>query len=152
LTGNTGGTGATGLTGNTGGTGGTGATGQTGNTGNTGNTGANGLTVNSQTVSYTTLLSDAGKQILLPTGGGSGIAFTIDSNANVPYTLGTQIWFTNRSSNNLAIGINGSDTLLLAGGSGSTGTRTLSPNSVAVANKVQTTLWLIDTYMGTELI
>jgi hypothetical protein len=139
----------TGLTGGTGGTGGTGATGMTGMTGGTGNTGANGLTVNSQTGSYTTVLSDAGKQILFPVGSGIGVVYTIDSNANVPYALGTQIWFANRSSNNLSIAIT-ADTLILAGTT-TTGNRVLQPNSIAVAVKEQSTVWLIGTYIGTAL-
>jgi hypothetical protein len=170
-TGTTGGTGATGHTGNTGGTGGTGATGLTGNTGSggtgsTGSTGATGATgptggtggtggtgdtgatgtsssipQNVQPNNYTTVLSDAGECIFHPSTDNVVRTYTIDSNTNVPYLVGTLINFVNRSPANLIIGIN-SDTLILAGTT-STGPRTLVQNGSATAYKVEDTVWLI---------
>jgi hypothetical protein len=69
------------------------------------------------------------------------LTFTIDSNANVPYSIGTQIVFVNRAIATLSIAIN-SDTLILAGAV-STGTRTLMRNGVATALKVESTVWII---------
>ena len=70
--------------------------------------------------------------------------FTIDSNANVPYPIGTQLYFANRSAVNLSIAIN-ADTMFLAGTT-LTGTRSLAQNGIALAVKVETTVWIIGGY------
>lgn len=108
--------------------------------------GFRGIPINSQSGNYTTVAADAGKALLHPSGGGSGDTFTIDSNANVAYEVGTAITFINMDSNNLAIAIT-SDTMNLAG-AGTTGTRTLAQYGVATAIKVTSTGWLIS---GTNL-
>lgn len=95
----------------------------------------------SQSANYTCVLSDAGKQILHPNGGGSGDTFTIPANAAVAFEIGTAITFINRDSNNVSIAIT-TDTLILAGGT-STGTRTLAQNGIATVVKVEATVWLI---------
>lgn len=95
---------------------------------------------NSQSAAYTTVLSDAGKHILHPTADNNARTFTIDSNANVPYPVGTAITFVNQI-NTVTIAIT-SDTLTLAG-TGSTGSRTLAANGFATALKVTSTLWFI---------
>jgi hypothetical protein len=148
-TGNTGNTGAgnTGATGNTGGTGvgPTGPTGGTGNTGNTGNTGATGptnLPENSRSTAYTTVLGDAGGLLYHPASDANPRTFTIDSNANVAYTIGTTLTFVNMSASVLTIAIT-SDTMYLAG-IGTTGSRTLSQYGVATALKTGTTEWVIN--------
>lgn len=96
---------------------------------------------NSQSGNYTLTINDSGVEILHPSGAGAGDTFTIPSNASVPYKLGTELVFTNRDGNNLSIAIN-SDTLVLAGTT-TTGTRTLGSNGVAVARKIENTLWII---------
>lgn len=95
---------------------------------------------NSQSAAYTTVLSDAGKQIFHPTADNNARTFTIDSNANVPYPVGTAITFVNEI-NTVTIAIT-SDTLALAG-TATTGSRTLAANGVATAIKVTSTKWYI---------
>lgn len=95
---------------------------------------------NSQSAAYTTVIGDAQKHILHPTADNNARTFTIDSNANVPYPIGTCITFINQI-NTVTISIT-SDTLTLAG-SGSTGSRTLAANGIATAIKVGTTSWVI---------
>jgi hypothetical protein len=146
-TGRTGPTGPTGAQGNTGGTGGTGGTGATGNTGgtggtgNTGNTGPTNLPENSQSTNYTTVLADGGGLLYHPASDTNNRTFTIDSNANVAYAVGTTLTFVNMSANSLTIAIN-SDTLFLSN-SGSTGSRGLTQYGVATALKTGTTEWVI---------
>jgi len=135
------------VTGPTGPIGVTGPTGNTGSTGPTGMTGATGTTTevtqNSQSTAYTTVLSDAQKHILHPSADTTARTFTIDSNANVAYPIGTAITFVNQASAGvLTIAIT-SDTMRLAG-AGSTGSRTLAANGIATALKITSTEWIIN--------
>ena len=68
--------------------------------------------------------------------------FTIDSNANVAYPIGTAITFVNQNSAGVVTIAITSDTMRLAG-AGTTGSRTLSANGVATAIKVTSTEWII---------
>lgn len=95
---------------------------------------------NSKSAAYTTVLADAGKHILHPTADNNARTFTIDSNANVAYPIGTTITFVNQI-NTVTISIT-SDTLTLCP-AGTTGSRTLAANGVATAMKVSTTGWVI---------
>ena len=95
--------------------------------------------VNSQTSNYTAVLSDSGKALILTSG--SGITFTIPANGSVAYEVGTVLTFINMSSSSLTIAIT-SDTLYWAG-SGTTGSRTLTPYGVATAIKMTSTTWII---------
>lgn len=104
-----------------------------------------GIPQNSQSADYTTVLGDSGKHILHPLADNNPRTFTIDSNANVAYPIGTVIVFVNQV-NTLSIAIT-SDTMTLAGGS-STGTRTLAAYGIASALKTDTTGWII---AGTNL-
>jgi hypothetical protein len=98
------------------------------------------ITQNSQSGAYTTIASDAGKHILHPSSDNNARTFTIDSNANVPYPIGTSITFVNEV-NTLTIAIT-SDTLTFAS-VGTTGSRTLSANGIATALKIGSTSWII---------
>ncbi len=89
------------------------------------------LPVNSQSGNYTTVLTDVGKSIRHPSGGGAGDTFTIDSQANVAWPDGAAITFENRDSNALLIAIT-TDTLRWTTGGG-TGTRTLAQYGIATA-------------------
>lgn len=100
----------------------------------------NNVVQNSQSAAYTTVLADAGKHILHPTSDNNARTFTIDSNANVAYPVGTVITFVNQI-NTVTIAIT-SDTLTLAG-AGTTGSRTLAANGVATAMKIASTVWII---------
>lgn len=95
----------------------------------------------SKSADYTTVLTDSGKHIYHPVDDDNPRTFTIDSNANVPYGIGTAITFVNEI-NILDIDIAGGDTLTLMG-SGATGSRTLDASGMATALKVTETSWVI---------
>lgn len=95
----------------------------------------------SKSTAYTTVLADAGRHILHPTADNNPRTFTIDSNSNVAYPIGTTITFVNQI-NTVTIAIT-SDTLVLVG-VGSTGSRTLAANGMATALKIATTTWWIN--------
>lgn len=103
------------------------------------------ITQNSQSAAYTTVLADGGKHILHPTADNNARTFTIDSNANVAYPIGTAISFVNQI-NTVTIAIT-TDTMTLMG-SGATGSRTLAASGIATALKVAATSWVIS---GTNL-
>ncbi len=103
--------------------------------------GFRGIPQNSQSTAYTTVLADAGKQIYHPAGDANARTFTIDSNANVAYAIGTAITFVNMTSQVVTIAIT-SDTMYLAG-TGTTGSRSLAQYGIATAVKLTTTTWLI---------
>ena len=96
---------------------------------------------NSKSANYTTVLGDAGQFIYHPASDANARTFTIDSNANVAYVLGTVISFVNLSVNVLTIGIT-ADTMYLAG-PGTTGSRTLAQYGCCTALKTDATTWII---------
>lgn len=96
---------------------------------------------NSKSANYTTVIGDAGKHIFHPAADTNARTFTIDSNANVAYPVGTAITFVNMTANVVTIAIT-SDTMYLAG-AGTTGSRSLAQYGVATAVKITTTSWLI---------
>ena len=101
------------------------------------------MTENSQSAAYTTVLADAGKMIYHPSADTTARTWTIDSNANVAYTIGTCIsFFNDTSAGTVTIAIT-SDTLVLAG-AGTTGSRTLAASGLATACKMATTRWMIN--------
>jgi hypothetical protein len=99
------------------------------------------IPINSQSAAYTTVLADSGKTILHPSTDANARTFTIDSNANVPYALGTAITFINMTSQVVTIAIT-SDTMYLAG-PGTTGSRSLAQYGMATAVKLTSTTWII---------
>ena len=94
----------------------------------------------SKSAAYTTVLADSGYHILHPTADNIARTFTIDSNANVAYAIGTAITFVNQI-NTVTIAIT-TDTMTFLPGGG-TGSRTLAANGIATALKVSTTGWII---------
>ncbi len=98
------------------------------------------LPINSKSAAYTTVLADANEAIFHPSSDNNARTFTIDSNANVAYPVGTTLTFINEI-NTVTIAIT-SDTLTLYP-SGSTGSRTLAANGMATAVKVTSTKWAI---------
>lgn len=98
--------------------------------------------INSQSAAYTTVAADSGKVIYHPSTDANARTFTIDSNANVAYPVGTCITFINETSQVVTIAIT-SDTLVLAG-TGTTGSRSLAQYGVATATKVTSTRWYIN--------
>ncbi|MCK1681763.1 hypothetical protein IVA87_20680 [Bradyrhizobium sp. 147] len=99
-----------------------------------------GIPQSIKSASYTTVLADAQTHILHPASDNNPRTFTIDSNANVAYPIGTAITFINEI-NTVTIAIT-SDTLVQAG-SGLTGSRTLAANGMATAVKITATKWMI---------
>jgi hypothetical protein len=95
----------------------------------------------SKSAAYTTVLADAGKAIFHPSTDANARTFTIDSNANVAYPLGTVLTFINMTSQAVTIAIT-SDTMYLAG-TGTTGSRTLAQYGMASAIKMTSTTWII---------
>lgn len=98
--------------------------------------GYRGTIIQTKNSAYTTVLDDAG-QTLYHTSA-STHTWTIDSNANVAYPVGTFLRFENENGGgNVTIAIT-SDTLRWGS---STGSRTLAANGSAIAVKVATTTW-----------
>lgn len=97
---------------------------------------------NSQSTAYTTVAADSGKHILHPAADTTARTFTIDSNANVAYPIGTAITFVNEHGAGVVTIAITSDTMRLAG-AGTTGSRTLAADGVATAIKITSTSWII---------
>jgi hypothetical protein len=107
----------------------------------TNSVGFRNIPINSQSAAYTTVLTDSGKVIFHPSTDANARTFTIDSNANVAYPLGTALTFINMTSQVVTIAIT-SDTMYLAG-TGTTGSRSLAQYGVATAVKLTSTTWII---------
>ena len=86
--------------------------------------GYRGIPQQSKSADYTTVLLDAGKCIFHPSSDNNARTFTIDSNANVAFPIGTVIEFLNMAAASATIAIT-SDTLTLLP-AGTTGSRTLA--------------------------
>lgn len=95
-----------------------------------------GSPINTQNGTYTTVMSDRGKTIYHTSG--SAHTFTIDSNANVAYPIGTIINFENENAAGIVTLAITSDTLRWGS---STGSRSLAANSSASAKKMTATSW-----------
>jgi hypothetical protein len=99
------------------------------------------IPINSQSAAYTTVLADSGKVIFHPSTDANARTFTIDSNANVAYPIGTAITFINMTSQVVTIAIT-TDTMYLSS-AGTTGSRSLAQYGSATAIKMTSTTWLI---------
>lgn len=97
---------------------------------------------NSKSAAYTTVLTDGEKHIFHPAADTTARTFTIDSNANVAYPIGTAITFVNQNAAGVVTIAITSDTMRLAG-AGTTGSRTLTANGIATALKITSTEWII---------
>lgn len=98
---------------------------------------------NSKSADYTLVLSDSGKHIYHPSVDETARVWTIPSNSSVAYPVGTAITFDNDyGAGDITIAIT-SDTLVLIGIDGSTGSRTLASGGQATAIKVSATRWRI---------
>jgi len=99
------------------------------------------IPVSSKSAAYTTVLADSGKVIFHPSTDANARTFTIDSNANVAYPIGTAITFINMTSQVVTIAIT-TDTMYLSA-AGTTGSRSLAQYGSATAIKMTSTTWLI---------
>lgn len=107
----------------------------------TANVGYMEIPQNSKSAAYTTVLADTGKHIFHPSGDANARTFTIDSNANVAYPIGTAITFINMSANVVTIAI-AADTMYLSS-AGTTGSRSLAQYGSATSIKLTSNTWLI---------
>lgn len=101
-----------------------------------------GIPQNIRSAAYTTVLADANTHILHPSADTTARIFTIDSNANVAYPIGTAITFVNQNAGGVVTIAITTDTMRLAG-AGTTGSRTLAANGIATAIKLTSTEWII---------
>jgi hypothetical protein len=99
------------------------------------------IPISSKSAAYTTVLADSGKVIFHPSTDANARTFTIDSNANVAYPIGTAITFINMTSQVVTIAIT-TDTMYLSS-AGTTGSRSLAQYGSATAIKMTSTTWLI---------
>lgn len=97
--------------------------------------------LNTKNVAYTTVLEDSGKTIYHSDG--TARTYTIDSNANVAYPIGTVITFINDASAGVNVTISITTDVLAFANDGSTGSRTLARFGRATAQKVTATRWII---------
>lgn len=95
---------------------------------------------NSKSAAYTTVLSDSGKHIYHPSADTTARTWTIDSNANVPYPIGTAITFDNDTSAGVITLAITTDTLVWLP-SGTTGSRSIAANGQGTILKVAATRW-----------
>ncbi len=95
---------------------------------------------NVQNGNYTLVLTDAPKHIYKASGG-AGETWTIPANASVAFPIGTAIALVNQGGGALTIAIT-TDTLTLEY-VGTTGSRTLADNGIAIILKVTATDWMI---------
>lgn len=106
------------------------------------NVGTEWILQNSQSAAYTTVLTDAWKHIYHPSADTTARTWTIDSNANVAYPVGTAITFINDTSAWVITIAITTDTMILAW-AGTTWSRTLAANGIATAVKMTSTRWII---------
>lgn len=104
------------------------------------------IVVNSQSVSYTLVISDGGKVIYHPASDNNARIWTIPSNASVAYPVGSTLTFINLAAANVTISIT-SDTLTFLP-SGGTGSRTLGQYGIATAIKLAATQWVVSGNAG----
>jgi hypothetical protein len=97
---------------------------------------------NSHSAAYTTVLADANEILLHPSADTTARTFTIDSNTNVAYPVGTAITFINQHGAGVMTIAITTDAMYLAS-AGTTGSRTLAANGMATAVKVATNEWII---------
>jgi hypothetical protein len=108
--------------------------------------GAIGSPINEQNGDYTIQGADAGKTIRKASSGASK-TWTLPSNAEEPFPLGTMIAFENDAADNLTIAI-ASDTLETS--DGTTGSQVLAENKTALVKKVDYTKWRYVTGAGSS--
>ena len=101
-------------------------------------------TINSQSgTTYAVVATDAGKTIYHPSAATGVITITLPANASIAIPVGSSLYFDNDIAGGaLTISIT-TDTLVLVGSAGSTGSRTLAAGGFAVARKVSATRWRI---------
>lgn len=98
---------------------------------------------NSRSADYTLALTDRGKHIYHPAADTTARTWTIPANASVAFPIGSAITFDNDfGAGAITIAIT-TDTLVLVGAAGSTGSRTLATGGQCTIVKVTATRWRI---------
>lgn len=90
----------------------------------------------------TTTMADANNEWTHPSADTTARTWTIDSNANVAYPIGTILVFSNQHSGGVITLAATSDTMYLLG-TGTTGNRSIAADGCAVAKKVTATVWQV---------
>jgi hypothetical protein len=99
---------------------------------------------NKQSADYTLALTDDAKHIYHAPTDTAVRTWTIPSNASVPFPVGSVVTFDNDfGAGTVTITIGSTDTLVLVGTAGTTGSRTLASGGQATALKVAPTRWRI---------
>lgn len=99
--------------------------------------------INSKSVDYTFVTADRGKTIYHPVSDTTARTWTIPANTIVAYGVGTAITLDNDfGAGVITININ-TDTLVMVGAAGGTGSRTLASGGRAVIQKVANSRWRI---------
>lgn len=106
-----------------------------------------GYPQNSQSAAYTLVAADSGKAIYHPSADTTARTWTIPSNASVPFAIGTVVLFQNDNGAGVITIAITTDTLRLTG-AGTTGSRTLAANGMALAMKMTSTSWQITNLGG----
>ncbi len=104
------------------------------------------IVVNSQSVSYTLVISDGGKVIYHPASDNNARIWTIPSNASVAFPVGSTLTFINLAAANVTISITDDTMTFLP--SGGTGSRTLGQYGIATAIKLASTVWVVSGNAG----
>lgn len=100
------------------------------------------IPLSSKSTAYTLVAADAGGGILHPSADTTARTFTVPANSSVAYPVNTVITIINQNgAGEVTIDIT-TDTMRLAG-AGTTGSRTLAANGIAVLTKLATTEWII---------
>lgn len=100
--------------------------------------------VNSQSAAYTAVLGDANGIIYHPASDTTARTWTIPANSSVAFPVGTTLVFDNDiGAGALTIAIT-TDTMVLVGAAGTTGSRTIAAGGQATAYKATSTRWRIN--------
>lgn len=103
-------------------------------------TSLSGRQITQISAAYTTVMADANTVLMHPSSDTTARVWTIDSNANVPYPIGTELFFSNAdSAGTLTIALTADTQRLLT--AGTTGSRTIAPNGLGCWLKIGATSW-----------
>lgn len=96
----------------------------------------------SQSAAYTFVGLDAVRTILHPSADTTARVFTVPANSALAFALGTELEVVNQNAGGVVTIAITTDTLRLAG-AGTTGSRSLAANGLALIKKVAATEWII---------
>lgn len=97
--------------------------------------------INSQSAAYTLVLTDSGKTIYHPAADTTARTFTIPANASVAFPVGTMVCIDNDIGAGAVTLAITTDTLILVGTAGTSGSITVPAGQKCIAQKVTATRW-----------